>query len=59
MINYYEDTYIPMLGGVEVLQFYDLRGVNKWVQIGYECIFFAGFYVLAWAALAFFRHQKR
>eukprot|EP00884_Botryococcus_braunii_P014587 jgi/Botrbrau1/23129/Bobra.0243s0059.1 len=59
MLNFYEGTHIPIYGGVEVLDFYSLTGLNKWGQLGYETIFFFAFFVLAWAALAFVRHQKR
>jgi ATP-binding cassette, subfamily G (WHITE), member 2 len=59
MLNFYEGTHIPIYGGVEVLDFYSLSGLNKWAQLGYETIFLIAFFVLAWAALAFMRHQKR
>jgi hypothetical protein len=43
----------------QVLAFYDLEGMNKWSQLLYEFLFFIGFFVLAWAALALKRHQRR
>jgi hypothetical protein len=43
----------------QVLAFYDLESMNKWTQLGYEFLFFIAFFLLAWAALAFKRHQKR
>ena len=33
----------------QVLEFYGLNGKNKWAQLGYESLFFAGFTILAWA----------
>ena len=34
---------------VQVLEFYGLEKQNKWAQLGYESLFFAGFTFLAWA----------
>jgi ATP-binding cassette, subfamily G (WHITE), member 2 len=59
MVNFFGGTNIPIFAGIEVLEFYSLSGVDKWAQLGYESLFFVGFFVLAWAALAFIKHQKR
>ena len=37
------------LSFVQVLEFYGLEKQNKWAQLGYESLFFAGFTFLAWA----------
>ena len=46
-------TFIPgwaqFLAFVQVLEFYGLEKQNKWAQLGYESLFFAGFTFLAWA----------
>lgn len=34
---------------LKVLEFYGLEKQNKWAQLGYESLFFAGFTFLAWA----------
>ncbi|CAK0783380.1 hypothetical protein CVIRNUC_006579 [Coccomyxa viridis] len=59
MINQFETSHTRVLEGQTVLEFYGLEKQNKWAQLGYESLFFAGFTFLAWAALAFVRHQKR
>jgi len=59
MINQFETSNTRVLEGQTVLEFYGLEKQNKWAQLGYESLFFAGFTFLAWAALAFVRHQKR
>ncbi len=41
-----------MLCPVQVLEFYGLEKQNKWAQLGYESLFFAGFTFLAWAVRA-------
>ena len=45
-----------------VLDFYGVGGhggASKWGHLGIELCFFAGFFLLAWLALAFCRHSKR
>lgn len=37
------------VASVQVLEFYGLEKQNKWAQLGYESLFFAGFTFLAWA----------
>ena len=37
---------------MQVLEFYGLEKQNKWAQLGYESLFFAGFTFLAWAVSA-------
>lgn len=41
-----------------ILAFYDLT-INKWAQLGIVVSFFFFFTLIAWAGLAFIRHQKR
>ena len=51
-----------LTGNVSILQlldFYDLRNKAKWVYVGYETVFIAVFFIFAWLALTFIRHQKR
>ncbi|KAK9904696.1 hypothetical protein WJX75_000743 [Coccomyxa subellipsoidea] len=59
MINQFETSHTRVLEGLTVLEFYGLEKQNKWAQLGYESLFFIGFTILAWAALAFVSHQKR
>ena len=59
MLNQFEGSDVRALGGAPVLEFYGIDGVTKWRQAGIEVLFFAAFCVLAWAGLAFRRHQKR
>ncbi|CAL5220625.1 g2668 [Coccomyxa viridis] len=59
MINQFENTHIIIFLGIEILQFYDLRGKKKWDYVGFETVFIVVFFVWAWLALAFIRHQKR
>ena len=44
---------------MQLLEFYDLRNKAKWAFVGYEAVFIAVFFVFAWLALTFIRHQKR
>ncbi len=44
---------------LQILAFYGLRGYNKWAFVGYEAIFIVVFFLLAWLALTFIKHQKR
>ena len=43
------NTQLSRLGNMQVLEFYGLEKQNKWAQLGYESLFFAGFTFLAWA----------
>ena len=47
------------LFGQDVLEYYGLDGYTAWEFIAYEIIFFIGFFVLCWLALALKKHQKR
>lgn len=44
---------------LQLLDFYDLRNKAKWVYVGYETVFIGVFFIFAWLALTFIRHQKR
>ncbi|CAL8464409.1 g3944 [Coccomyxa elongata] len=59
MVNQFEHTQIYIFLNLEILEFYGLRGKNKWAFVGYEAIFVVVFFLLAWLALSFVRHQKR
>ena len=48
-----------MCMNLQILQFYDLRGKSKWNYVGFETVFIAVFFIWAWLALAFIRHQRR
>jgi hypothetical protein len=48
-----------LLSAAQILTFYDIRGQSKWRNVGYEAIFIPVFFLAAWAALTFIRHQKR
>ena len=45
--------------GQDVLDYYSLSGYSSWEFVAYELLFFIGFFVLCWFALAFKKHQKR
>lgn len=55
-----EDTALTVLVmTLQILAFYGLRGYSKWAFVGYEAIFIVVFFLLAWLALTFIKHQKR
>jgi hypothetical protein len=43
----------------QILNFYNIRGQSKWVNVGYEACFLPVFFVAALLALTYVRHQKR
>lgn len=45
--------------GVTILEYYGLKGEDKWAYIGYLSLFWVVFTSLAWLTLSFVRHQKR
>ena len=48
-----------LLSPVQTLEYFSLSGINKWAYVGYESLFFVGFFFAAWAALQFIRYDKR
>lgn len=50
---------VPYQAGQPVLDFYGLGGASAWLFLLYESLFFWVFAALTWAALAFWRHQRR
>ena len=44
---------------LQMLDFYGLRGLNKWMQLVYEACFFVFFFLAAWLGLTYLRYQKR
>ena len=44
---------------LQTLEYFSLNGINKWAYVGYESLFFVGFFFAAWAALQFIRYDKR
>ena len=50
---------MQFLGGLSVLEYHDLQGVNKWVWLGIETSFFAVFFFLAFLGLTFVSHVRR
>ncbi|KAK9808054.1 hypothetical protein WJX73_010576 [Symbiochloris irregularis] len=59
MNNQFDEHNIIVILDYRILNFYSVEGDNKWVQLGYEAIFFVVFFLFAWAALSFVKHQKR
>lgn len=60
MVNQFEgEQTLRALDGGSILDFYSIGVANKWEQVAYESFFFWAFAILAWASLAFKRHQKR
>lgn len=50
---------ILVAGVPQILNFYSLRGHDKWVNVGFEACFLPVFFVGALLALSYIRHQKR
>jgi hypothetical protein len=48
-----------VLNALQTLEYFSLDGINKWAYVGYESLFFVGFFFAAWAALQFVRWDKR
>ncbi len=51
--------YRGVLNALQTLEYFSLDGINKWAYVGYESLFFVGFFFAAWAALQFVRWDKR
>ena len=47
MTNEFDGRPDVLLNGVPVLEFYDIKD-SKWASLGYESLFFAGFFFFAW-----------
>lgn len=59
-VSIFEDKpYALSVAGTPVTEYLSLNLGSAWVYLGIECGFFVLFAVLAWASLAFIRHQKR
>ncbi|CAL8464553.1 g4088 [Coccomyxa elongata] len=58
MGNQFEGNRDVLLNGKPILEFYDIN-YSKWANLGFESIFFLGFFVLAWLALSFCKHSRR
>ena len=50
---------LPCAGGKPILTYFHLDEIDKWRQLGIIAAFFAAWFVLAWGALAFVKHQQR
>jgi len=59
MVNNYGATNPTWVGGQSVLEFFGFADVNQWTYLGYEAIFFAVYFVLAWAVLSFRKFTSR
>ena len=59
MINQWKDDDPEFVGGVSLLTEYDLKGVSEWAYVGYLCVFFLAFFVMAFLALKHVNHSKR
>ena len=59
MKNTFEHHNIPVIAFQPILDYYSIGKGNKWHQLGFEFVFLVVFFVLAWLALTFIRHQKR
>lgn len=59
MINQFDAHRDAELGGTPILTYFHLETIDKWQQLGIIAAFFAGWSVVAWAALAFVKHQQR
>lgn len=51
MGNQFEGPHDVMLNGQPILQFYDIND-SKWANLGFEAIFFLGFFTFAWLVRA-------
>lgn len=45
--------------GEEVLEFYDVEDVNKWLFLLYNSLFYLGYSFLTYLGLVFIRHERR
>ena len=59
MINQWKDDDPEFVGGVSLLTEYDLKGESEWAYVGYLCVFFLAFFVMAFLALKHVNHSKR
>jgi ATP-binding cassette subfamily G (WHITE) protein 2 len=59
MANQFEHNDVAFAGGQTILEYYGMKGTNKWAYVGYLSLFWCAFVVFAWAALSFVRHQRR
>ncbi len=60
MINQYQDgPDTSYVGGLPVLEYYDLQWGSRWVFLVYETLFFVVFLFGCYLALAFIRHGAR
>ncbi|KAK9804269.1 hypothetical protein WJX72_004137 [[Myrmecia] bisecta] len=58
MINEFAGRNVQIFGQ-EVLAYFSLDGISSWAYTGYCSLFFVAFFLLAWLALAFKKHQNR
>lgn len=47
MGNQFEGSRDVLLNGKPILEFYDIN-YSKWANLGFESLFFLGFFVFAW-----------
>ncbi|PNH05918.1 ABC transporter G family member 18 [Tetrabaena socialis] len=59
MLNQFENDDVKFAGDATILEYYSLKGEDKWAYIGYLSIFWIVFASLALLALTYVRHQKR
>jgi len=57
-VNQFQGTDTLMVGGIEVLEYFSLTQ-GPWFYLGIQIIFFVAFSFIAWAGLAFVRHERR
>lgn len=57
-INQFEGYKQKFLGGVTVLEYYSLDGLNKWALMSYELLFFVAFFCLTWLTLSVKRYRR-
>jgi ATP-binding cassette, subfamily G (WHITE), member 2 len=59
LINQFSNHPDAQINGLPVLQYYGVDNYSKWAMLGYEALFFCGFFGAAWAALQFKTLAKR
>lgn len=59
-IQQYPTRSFPLLvAGITILEYFGLKGEDKWAYVGYLALFWAAFTGLTLLALMFVRHHKR
>jgi len=59
MVNQFGHSNLIVPYNGNILVFFGIGGQDKWANLGYEALFFVGFFTLAVLSLTFIKHQQR